>query len=57
MRYRVRGTVNNVGMAFRQFDTTGFTIQTPPSVTSASSSGSVDITFEGRINVPAGRVP
>jgi hypothetical protein len=54
VRYRIRATASKVGMAFRQFDTTGFTIETPPSVTSASTSGSVDIMFEGRIDVPAG---
>jgi hypothetical protein len=54
VRYRVRATAINVGMAFRQFNTAGFTIETPPTVTDSSTSGSVDILFEGRINVPAG---
>jgi hypothetical protein len=53
VRYRVRGTAINVGMAFRQFDTTGFTIQTAPTAT-VNSAGTASMTFEGRINVPAG---
>jgi hypothetical protein len=53
VRYRIRGTASNVGMAFRQFDTTGFTIQTPPSAT-VNSAGVATMTFEGRMSVPAG---
>jgi hypothetical protein len=52
VRYRVRGTATNVGMTFRQFDTTGFTIQTPPSAT-VSNAGIANMTFEGRMDVPA----
>jgi hypothetical protein len=40
-------------MAFRQFDTTGFTIQTAPSAT-VNSAGTASMTFEGRMNVAAG---
>jgi hypothetical protein len=53
VRYRVRGNAINVGMAFRQFDTTGFTIQTAPSAT-VNSAGTASMTFEGRMNVAAG---
>jgi hypothetical protein len=53
VRYRVRGTAINVGMAFRQFDTTGITIQTPPSAT-VNSAGTATVTYEGRANVSAG---
>jgi hypothetical protein len=53
VRYRISANATNVGMAFRRFDTTGLTIQTPPTAT-VNSAGTATVTFEGRVDVPAG---
>lgn len=53
IRYRIQGTALNVGMAFRTFDTTGYTMASGPSATMDDGSGTADITFDVRMNLPA----